>query len=428
MNVNDPPGAEPSRSPSPSSSTSPSAASSEPRSALPPKRLYRDPAGPIGGVAGGFAGYFDVDPVITRLLWIVALFSGVGFPAYLVCWLVIPKAKVWPPPGYGGSPASVAPANQTALLSGLVILGLVAVVGTGVDGLGQYLLPAALVGVGVYLLSQRGVFSEGRAVAPAAAGGADASSASAASSELAPWRAASDATPSGRNNTAPSGRNGLVTPTVLSLLAIGTGVLAALHAAGLAHVSIATLAAGSLVVVGGGLLASLWFGRARGLVPLGIGLVGVMLVAPTVEGWADDATEVGQALDAQGGLAHLVRASADNGTGNVSHAPQTFDELQPSYELGAGELTLDLTALDFSQATRELDVEVGVGKAVVILREDTPVEVHGEVGIGDAQVLGNERKGLGASLDTAAVPQGAPGKLALKLEVGIGHAEVRRGL
>src|SRR5688572_3422940 len=131
MNVNDPPGAGPSRSASPSTS----GASSDPISALPPKRLYRDPAGPIGGVAGGFAGYFDVDPVITRLLWIVALFSGVGFPAYLVCWLVIPKAKSWPPPGYGGSPASVSPGNQTALLSGLVILGLVAIVGTGVDGL-----------------------------------------------------------------------------------------------------------------------------------------------------------------------------------------------------------------------------------------------------------------------------------------------------
>src|SRR6188508_2616190 len=133
MNVTDPGGSE-SRSPNPP----PASAEAGLR---PPKRIYRDPSGPIGGVAGGFAGYFDVDPVITRLLWIVALFSGVGFPAYLVCWLVIPKAKVWPPPGYGGAPASVSPANQTALLSGLVILGLVAIVGTGVDGLGQYLLP-----------------------------------------------------------------------------------------------------------------------------------------------------------------------------------------------------------------------------------------------------------------------------------------------
>lgn len=383
-----------------------------------PKRLYRDPSGPIGGVAGGFAGYFDVDPVIPRLLWIVALFSGVGFPAYLVCWLVIPKAKVWPPPGYGGAPASVSPANQTALLSGLVILGLVAIVGTGVDGLGQYLLPAALVGVGVYLLSQRGVFSEAR---PAGAAGGESSSAG-ASAALAPWPAASE--PSRAE------RGGLVTPTVLSLLAIGAGVLAALHAAGLVHLSIAGVAAGSLVVVGGGLLASLWFGRARGLVPLGLGLVCVMLAAPTVESWADDAddaSQLAQALGVSHGLRHLTNPASSEGTGNVSHGPQTFEELQPSYELGAGELTLDLTALDFSQVTREVEVEVGVGKVVVIVRDDTPLEVHGEVGIGEAEVLGNERKGLGASVDTDAVPEGSTGKLALKLELGIGHAEVRRG-
>jgi hypothetical protein len=53
--------------------------------------------------------------------------------------------------------------------------------------------------------------------------------------------------------------------------------------------------------------------------------------------------------------------------------------------------------------------------------------VHGEVGIGDAEVLGNTRKGLGASIDTGAAPDGATGKLTLNLDVGIGKAEVRRG-
>jgi phage shock protein PspC (stress-responsive transcriptional regulator) len=50
---------------------------------MPPKRIYRDPSGPIGGVAGGFAGYFDIDPVIARLLWIVALFSGIGMSSVI---------------------------------------------------------------------------------------------------------------------------------------------------------------------------------------------------------------------------------------------------------------------------------------------------------------------------------------------------------
>lgn len=63
---------------------------------LAPKRIYRDPKGPIGGVAGGFAAYFNIDPVIPRLLWVLALLSGFGLPAYLVCWIVIPKATTCP--------------------------------------------------------------------------------------------------------------------------------------------------------------------------------------------------------------------------------------------------------------------------------------------------------------------------------------------
>jgi phage shock protein PspC (stress-responsive transcriptional regulator) len=411
MNVSETPGAGPPRSASPSSS------SSDASSVLPPKRLYRDPSGPIGGVAGGFAGYFDVDPVIARLLWIVALFSGIGFPAYLVCWLVIPKAKLWPPPGYGSLPASASHPHQTALLSGFVILGLLAVIGTGADGLGQYLLPAALVGAGVYLLSQRGALSEARAAAPVAPAGGDAFAAS-----------ATEPAGSGRTPDAtPSGFEGLVTPTVLSLLALGAGVVAALHAAGLVHVSIGSLAAGALVLVGAGLLASLWLGRARGLVPLGLGLVCVMLAASTVESWTsrDDHRDDVSGMPAD--LGDFIGAPPTDGTGKVVHVPATLEELRPEYELGAGELTLDLTALDFTHAAREVRVNLGVGKLLVLVREDAPVEVHGNVGIGDADALGSSRQGFGASLDTGAVPQGAPGKLSLKVNVGIGKAEVRRG-
>lgn len=120
----------------------------------PVQRIYRDPTGPIGGVAGGFAGYFDIDPVISRLSWLVALCAGVGIPAYLICWLVIPKAKVWPP-AHTRPSASGSGRNGTALLSGLVIIGLLAALGAGVGGVGAYLLLAVLVGVGAYLLGQR---------------------------------------------------------------------------------------------------------------------------------------------------------------------------------------------------------------------------------------------------------------------------------
>src|SRR4051812_35082142 len=65
-----------------------------------PRRLYREPRGPLGGGAGGLAAYFEIDPVIVRLLWIVSTLAGLGVPAYFVCWAVIPRAPSWPPPGY----------------------------------------------------------------------------------------------------------------------------------------------------------------------------------------------------------------------------------------------------------------------------------------------------------------------------------------
>ena len=45
----------------------------------------------IGGVCGGLAEYFDIDPTIVRVLWVVVtLMGGAGFIAYLILWVVMP--------------------------------------------------------------------------------------------------------------------------------------------------------------------------------------------------------------------------------------------------------------------------------------------------------------------------------------------------
>ena len=57
------------------------------------KRLYRSGRDKIlGGVCGGIAEYFNVDPVIIRLLWVIlSLMYGVGIVAYLVAWFIVPR-------------------------------------------------------------------------------------------------------------------------------------------------------------------------------------------------------------------------------------------------------------------------------------------------------------------------------------------------
>jgi phage shock protein PspC (stress-responsive transcriptional regulator) len=46
----------------------------------------------LGGVCGGLGEYLDIDPVIIRILFVVAvLFGGGGILAYIILWIVIPQ-------------------------------------------------------------------------------------------------------------------------------------------------------------------------------------------------------------------------------------------------------------------------------------------------------------------------------------------------
>ena len=57
------------------------------------KKLYRSTHDKkIAGVCGGIAEYFDMDPTIVRLLWVLASFVvGCGILAYIICAFVIPS-------------------------------------------------------------------------------------------------------------------------------------------------------------------------------------------------------------------------------------------------------------------------------------------------------------------------------------------------
>ncbi len=57
------------------------------------KRLYRDPySRVVGGVCSGLGAYFNVDPLLFRLLFVVGLFYGISIIPYLVLWIAMPKA------------------------------------------------------------------------------------------------------------------------------------------------------------------------------------------------------------------------------------------------------------------------------------------------------------------------------------------------
>lgn len=68
------------------------------------RRLYRSNSERVlGGVAGGVAEYFDLDPALVRVAWAVLILAsgGIFLLLYIVMWIVVPEA---PPGVYSGQP------------------------------------------------------------------------------------------------------------------------------------------------------------------------------------------------------------------------------------------------------------------------------------------------------------------------------------
>ena len=60
------------------------------------KRIYRSRQNKvIAGVCGGIGEYFNIDPVLIRVLFVLlVLLQGFGILAYIIAWIIIPKNPV----------------------------------------------------------------------------------------------------------------------------------------------------------------------------------------------------------------------------------------------------------------------------------------------------------------------------------------------
>lgn len=52
----------------------------------------------IGGVCGGLARYFGIDATIVRLVFVLAVLSGLSPLIYLILWIVMPQEAPTLPP------------------------------------------------------------------------------------------------------------------------------------------------------------------------------------------------------------------------------------------------------------------------------------------------------------------------------------------
>lgn len=125
----------------------------------------------IAGVSGGIASYLDIDPILVRVAFLILLFaSGIGFPIYLILWIVMPIDG-----RTGESDMNVIQKNLgemgETVSSSVNRLGRPGTIGVILILLGAYFLltqlgiinwiggavfwPLAIIGFGVYLLLKR---------------------------------------------------------------------------------------------------------------------------------------------------------------------------------------------------------------------------------------------------------------------------------
>jgi hypothetical protein len=163
-------------------------------------------------------------------------------------------------------------------------------------------------------------------------------------------------------------------------------------------------AATAVLIIGVGLLVGTVLGRSRGLIFLGLLLLPVLAIAAITD------FRFGTRFD------------------NLDLRPLSLEEIQPSYSIDAGDLSLDLTGVDFAGQTVTLDLDVGVGSIYVAVPGAVDLEASANSRLGEATVLGGWSSGLGAAVERSVGGAGdGGGKLIIDADTRLGAISIYRG-
>jgi len=318
-----------------------------------PRRLTRSSSDKVlGGVAGGLGRYFDIDPIIFRIGFVVlTLAGGAGAIAYVAAWLLVPAD-----PAPGQPPAGP---SRGLTYVGVFVLVIAACVALGP---GLFLIGPPLVGLG--LIALLGV---------------------------ALWRAAEDRGGDGGTALRRAGL-GLLLIVVAGVAFVAVTIGAAVGGG--------AVIAGLVIAIGAGLALAAFTGGARWLV-----LPALMLAVPL-------------------GFVAASGLEVNQGVGERDYRPTTVSELRDGYDLGVGDLRIDMRGIDLPDGRTPLKINLGVGSARVFVPEDVCVASDLRVGVGYARVLDRDSGGL--DVDWKHSPREDPGvkRLVIAGDVGIGAVQV----
>jgi len=347
----------------------------------------------IAGVAGGLARHFDIDPIIIRVaLVVLCFFGGAGLIVYGAVWLLVPQDDE---------------AEAMIRLDGrsrsflLYVVGAVAILAILGDTVGDFHVPWGLLVVGlivVLLLGNRERVrwrsrdDEASSVYDTPVGTASglapdpATSYDYAAPDHSPYTAqvAADVEQRVRQRVDAKvtryqtrRRGPILFWFTLGLILVTQGTLAIADLAG-ARVADAAYPALALGVIGVMLVLGSFWGRAGGLILIGL-LTSAGLAAAT-------------AADEWGVQAH---------SHDVSYAPTSAAAVRTSYHLDQGKLVVDLSKVTdpLALAGRSIDVSANVGTVTVIVPAAATTAATGKVrGPGQVEIFGDTSGGIHTTL------------------------------
>jgi phage shock protein PspC (stress-responsive transcriptional regulator) len=364
----------------------------------------------LGGVAGGLADHFGVDPAWFRIAFLVlALFGGGGLFLYALGWLLIPER---------GAPESAASALTKDV--GIRKLGAIVLIGIGLLVLaGPTWMPLVeagyldsslgwafvLVVIGFALLrGERPGPRNDSESAPAVPTEAPAIPAthSPASDPPGPapttWRPPSPpAPPKPRPRRSPLGWIAVA----LALLAVGIGAL--LDRSASVTVDAGTMMALVLIILGLGLVVGAFWGRARWLILVGIVVLPVALAA------------------------NLIDFPLRGQVGGNYLAPRRASDLNDDYRVLAGSLTLDMTDFDFNpQESISLPLHMAVADVTISVPRGVGVKLQGHLEAGQVSFFGARREGVDLRFDEIAGGPALDRELVVDLDAQYGSVNLYR--
>ncbi|MFT4288300.1 PspC domain-containing protein [Nocardioides sp.] len=326
----------------------------------------------LGGVAGGLARHLDIDPVIMRVVFVVLVFfGGAGILLYVAGCLFVPAEDT------DRAPIDLDPRTRSFVL---YIAGGISVLALLGDSFGRWAFPWPLLAIGLIALVVLGRGDRFRAA----------------------QRDQADPTPPPHHP--PRRRGPILFWFTLALMALLEGALGLIDVAG-ADVSASAYAALAVGVTGVMLVLGAFWGRAGGLTM--VGLVATMWLAGSV-----------------------AAEQIDRPSGQVYAAPTTAAAaITGDYEIGAGELLVDLTKVSDPAALDDhtLKIGAGIGKVSVVVPDQWSVQVDANVGVGEVMLLdGPQQDGLGVDASGSVSGDAGQPSVDLVVHLGVGAVEIKQ--